>query len=191
MDDLECTRRDYEKAQGFSGLKDLNRSTGLASEYEIIDGGMRLNHINNIIRSNTTLDTFVEGEFQKFSEPRTRQFGENIFTVVGNFPIYRVGHLERYCGSTFRMATATLKAKSGGKIAAVAHSHPFFRGPNASADNRIVSVFGPGDWVSLAAFECPVYLYTPYRKIFVMEYLNDFVTIRPLGGGPAKWRVSH
>jgi hypothetical protein len=42
----------------------------------------------------------------------------------------------------------------------------------------------------LLALRAPVYLYTPYRRLEVMEYNGTLETVRSVGGMARKWRVS-
>lgn len=190
MDALDCTYEDYRKAAGFAGLKSMARSQPATREFfAITNGAMHLPTIRRSILANPSLDLFVANEFQKFSDPRSRRFGENTFTVTFVDGEHKIGHLERYCGPTFQARASAMRAKAGGPIVAIAHTHPVFRGANASALNRDGERFGPGDWVSLVALQCPVYLFTPHRKIYVMEYDGNFVTVRR-DGGAKKWRVS-
>jgi hypothetical protein len=191
MEALNCTYEEYRKAVGFSGLsKIVKTEPDLSKFFRIENGGMRLPTVKKEIRAISPLDQFVANEFLKFSDPDSRLFGENTFVVVGTASNYSVGHLERYCGPTLRMDASSMRAKSGGPIVALAHTHPLFRGANASSMNRDGARFGPADWVPMVAFQCPVYLYTPSRKIHVMEYDGNFVTVRGQAGGASKWRVS-
>jgi hypothetical protein len=191
MDALACSCEDYQAAAGFSGLSQIVKARpGVGKFFRIENGGMRLPMIQKPIHAVAPLDQFVANEFKKFSDPNSRLFGENTFVVVGVGANYRVGYLERYCGPTLQMDSRTIRIKAGGPIIAFAHTHPFFKGLNARALNRDGARFGPGDWIPLVAFGCPVYLYTPLRKIHVMEYDGNFVTVRGQVGGARKWRVS-
>jgi len=191
MEALNCTYDDYKNAVGFAGLDELGKTHPRTYEFfKIENGGMRLPVIKRGILANAYLDQFVAKAFADFAAPETRLFGENTFTVTGVPDNYRIGHLERYCGPTLRMKVTTMRAKSGGPIAALAHTHPFFKGSNASVLNRDGESFGPADWMPLVAFQCPVYLYTPRRKTYVMEYNGSFIVVRNLSGGTKKWRVS-
>lgn len=190
MDALDCTYEDYRKAAGFGDLGAITRSQPATREFFAInDGAMRLPTIRRSILASPSLDLFVANEFQKFSDPSSRQFGENTFTVTFVEGRHKVGHIERYCGPTLQARASAMRAKAGGAIVALAHTHPVFRGANATALNRDGERFGPGDWVPLVALQCPVYLFTPRRKIHVMEYNGSFVTVRG-NGGARKWRVS-
>jgi hypothetical protein len=190
MEALTCTYEDYRKAAGFSDLSQIAKTLPGFNEFFIVEnGGMQLPSIRRKIFASHALDQFVESEFGRFSAPETRLFGENTLSITGAEGAFRVGHIERYCGPTLRMNAGILRAKTGGPVLALAHTHPFFRGLNASSLNRDGSKFGPGDWVSLVAFRCPVYLFTPRREIHVMEYDGQFVTVRSRTGGARKWRV--
>jgi len=190
MEALDCTYEDYRKAAGFSGLKEMTGSQPIVGKFfAIADGGMRLPTVRQSIFANPALDLFVANEYKKFYAPSTRKFGENTFTVTGVMGKYSMGHLERYCGPTLQMNVNIMRAKAGGPIVALAHTHPVFSGINARTLNRDSEKFGPGDWVPLVALQCPVYLLTPHKKIFVMEYDGNFVTVRG-SGGTKKWSVS-
>jgi len=191
MEALNCTYDDYKKAVGFSGLDKLTKTHPRTGEFfKIENGSMRLPSINRSILAKSSLDQFVANEFKKFAAPDTRLFGENTFTIVGAVEDYRMGHIERYCGPTFRMKVDTMRMKSGGQIAALAHTHPLFKGINASILNGDGENFGPADWIPLVAFRCPVYLHTPRKRTYVMEYNGNFVVVRNLAGGIKKWHVS-
>jgi hypothetical protein len=192
MDALNCTYDDYQKAAGFSGLSNLVKARPrLGKFFKIENGGMRLPSVHRRILANPSLDQFAMSEFKKFADPNARLFGENTFTIAGVVNNYRIGHLERYCGPTLRMNIDTMRTISGGTIAALAHTHPLFKGINASSLNRDGEHFGPADWIPLVAFQCPTYLHTPRRRTYVMEYNGDFIVVRNLAGGEKKWRVSY
>lgn len=191
MEALNCTYYDYQKAAGFSGLDKLvSANPRLHKFFKFENGGMRLPGIHHRIVANPSLDQFVMGEFKKFADPSNRLFGENTFTITGIINEYRIGHLERYCGPTLQMNAEAMRARSGGAIVALAHTHPLFKGINASRYNRDGEDFGPADWIPLIVFKCPNYLYTPRKRAYVMEYNGNFVTVRNLAGGERKWRVS-
>jgi len=189
---LDCGLSDYNRLDGYAGIKEIAGEQRQSSRpFNLVDGGMNLPSLTMPIRATPFLDNFVTAELEIFHSPDARQFGENLFSVVSVGSGFRVGHLERYCGSTLRISTVDLKAKSGGPIVAIAHTHPFFhRTANASARNKEGSLFGPGDWTPLLALRVPVYLYTPYRRVEAMEYNGTLVTVRSLGGMARKWRVS-
>jgi len=189
---LDCSLSDFNRVDGYASIKDVvgeqRRSSRL---FKLADGGMKFPSLTMPIRATPALDHFVAAELDRFRNPNARQFGENLFSVVSNSEKFRVGHVERYCGSTLRISTNELRAKSNGTIVAIAHTHPFFyHVPDARQRNREGAMFGPGDWTPLRALGAPVYLYTPNRKVEVMEYDGAFVTVRRMGGMARKWRVS-
>ena len=191
MEALNCTYRDYQKAAGFSGLDNLTAANPrLDKFFKLENGGMRLLRIHHRIGGNPALDKFVISAFETFSDPSARLFGENTFTVTGTIDNYRIGHMERYCGPTLHADGDTMRANSGGVIVGLAHTHPLFKGIHYSRFNRDGEIFGPADWIPLIAFRCPIYLYTPRRKTYVMEYDGNFINVRDLAGGERIWRVS-
>lgn len=189
---LQCDFSDFHRAHGYIGIKDLARQQKRVSRlFELVDGGMKLPSVSKSITASPILDRFVVSELEMYRHTDTRQFGENMFSVIGFDGSYRIGHTERYCGSALRMSVKEFKAKSGGKIAAVAHTHPYFHHlTDARQRNRDGAEFGPGDWTPLVAIHAPVYLYSPLRQVSVMEYDGAFVTARKIGGRVAKWRAS-
>jgi hypothetical protein len=189
---LQCNFADFQRADGYTGLKDLARQQKRVSRlFELVDGGMKLSTVVKSINASQVLDRFVVSELEVYRNPDTRQFGENLFSVIGSEGNYRLGHTERYCGSALRMSVKELKAKSGGNIAAVAHTHPYFHHlSDARQRNREGAQFGPGDWTPLVALHVPVFLYSPLGQVSVMEYDGAFVTVRKIRGRAAKWRVS-
>jgi len=189
---LQCTSADFHRAHGYTGIKDLARQQKRVSRlFELVDGGMKLPSVSKLINASSILDRFVVSELGMYRNPDTRQFGENLFSVVGFDGNYRLGHTERYCGSALRMSVKEFKAKSGGHIAAVVHTHPYFHHlSDARQRNRDGAQFGPGDWTPLVAIHTPVYLYSPLGQVSVMEYDGAFVTVRKIGERAAKWRVS-
>jgi len=117
---LQCTYADFNRARGYASIQDLAKQQHQASRlFMLVDGGMKLPSLSKSIQASPLLDGFVATELEMYRNPDTRQFGENIFSVVGTDAAYRLGHLERYCGPTFRMSIKEFKAKSGGNIAAV------------------------------------------------------------------------
>ena len=192
MEPLDCTLEDFFKVKGYSSVDGLaEKRPQLTQYFELRDGGMHLLTVTGKIAAIPFLDEFVAKEFERFANPATRQFGENLFTIVGAPGTYRVGHLERYCGTTLTLPVATLVAKSGGLVAGAAHTHPIVRGdPRARQITEDGAEFGPGDWTVMAGLIAPFYLYTPRRKVQVMEYDGDLVTVRRLGGKARKWRVA-
>lgn len=189
---LDCALSDFNRIDGYASIKEIASEQQRSSRlFILVDGGMQLSPLSAPIRATPILDNFVAEELEKFRSPATRQFGENLFTVVTDGDRLSIGHLERYCGSTLRMSVAALKAKSAGTIVAIAHTHPFFhRIADAKQRNKEGAAFGPADWTPLLALRIPVYLYTPSRKVEVMEYNGAFVTVRRMGGTARKRRVS-
>lgn len=189
---LQCTFAEFHRAHGYTGIKDLARQQKRVSRlFELSDGGMKLPFVSKSINASPILDRFVVSELEMYRNPDTRHFGENLFSVIGSDGNYQLGHTERYCGSALRMSVKEFKAKSGGTIAAVAHTHPYFHHlTDARQRNREGAEFGPGDWTPLVAIHAPVYLYSPLRQVSVMEYDGAFVAVRKIGGRAAKWRVS-
>jgi hypothetical protein len=189
---LDCSLSDYSRLDGYASIKEIAGEQRRSSQlFKLIDGGMSLPSLTMPIRATPTLDHFVATELDRFRNPDARKFGENLFPVVSDGGSLRVGHLERYCGSTLRISIAELKAKSIGPIVAIAHTHPFFhRTTDARERNKEGAMFGPGDWTPLLALHVPVYLYTPHRRVEVMEYNGTLVTVRRMGGMARKWRVS-
>lgn len=189
---LDCRLSDFNRIDGYASIKEIASEQGRFSRlFMLVDGGMQLPSLTMPIRATPILDNFVAAELEKFRSPDARRFGENLFSVVTDGDKFHIGHLERYCGSTLRMSIAALKARSAGTIVAIAHTHPFFhRTSDARQRNKEGAAFGPGDWTPLLALRAPVYLYTPNRKVEVMEYNGAFVTVRRMGGTARTWRVS-
>lgn len=189
---LQCTFADFSRANGYTSIKDFAKQQKRASRlFELVDGGMKLPSVSKSIQSSPILDCFVASELEMYRNPDTRQFGENLFSVIGSDGNYRLGHTERYCGSTLRISVKEFKAKSGGNIAAVVHTHPYFHHlSDARQRNRDGANFGPGDWTPLIALHAPIYLYSPLGQVSVMEYDSTFVTVRKVAGRAVKWRVS-
>jgi hypothetical protein len=124
---LQCTLIDYNRVRGYANINELAKQQKQASRlFELVDGGMKLPFISTSIQASPLLDRFVVTELEMYRNPDTRKFGENMFSVIGSDGNYRLGYIERYCGSTLRMSVKELKAKSGGNIAAIVHTHPYF-----------------------------------------------------------------
>jgi len=103
----------------------------------------------------------------------------------------RLGKFFKIENGGMRLPSIRSRILANPSIAALAHTHPLFKGINASSLNRDGEHFGPADWIPLIAFQCPTYLYTPRRRTYVMEYNGKFIVVRNLAGGEKKWHVSH
>ncbi len=151
-----------------------------------IDTNRTLSFVGNCMKvygkdviATQALDQAVINKFSEIPKPKNKVNDfEHMFLVYNKSSFYKPSRHFTVPGNGggIRFDCYLNSKIDWSKVAALAHTHPFYK--NAYTD-RVNKYFSHGDPFSLLALEIPLYLRTPKgREIKVLEIRDNWVTTR-------------